>query len=167
MRIGIAQINTTVGDIPGNTARIIDAYSQLCTEGADLVVFPELVITGYPPRDLLFKQRFVPDNENALLEIAGHSENIPLLLGFVETNTAKVGRNFFNAAAWCRGGQVYKTFRKSLLPSYDVFDEDRYFQPAECPGTILFKDCNIGVTICEDIWTTQLSIHVFATIPIH
>jgi NAD+ synthase (glutamine-hydrolysing) len=102
---------------------------------------------------LLFKQQFVPDNEEALLTIASHAENIPILLGFVETNTAKVGRNFFNAAAWCRGGQVYKIFRKSLLPSYDVFDEDRYFQPAERPECIQFKGHKIGVTICEDIWT--------------
>lgn len=153
MRIGIAQINTTVGDIPGNTDRIIEAYQQLCQEGAELVVFPELVITGYPPRDLLFKRRFVPDNEAALLEIARHTENIPILLGFVETNSAKSGRNFFNAAAWCRGGQVYKVFRKTLLPSYDVFDEDRYFEPANAPECIEYKGCKIGVTICEDIWT--------------
>ena len=153
MRIGIAQINTTVGDIPGNTDRIIEAYQQLCQDGAELVVFPELIITGYPPRDLLFKRRFVPDNEAALLEIARHTENIPILLGFVETNSAKHGRNFFNAAAWCRGGQVYKVFRKTLLPSYDVFDEDRYFEPADAPECIEYKGCKIGVTICEDIWT--------------
>lgn len=153
MRIGIAQINTTVGDIPGNTDRILEAYQQLCQDGAELVVFPELVITGYPPRDLLFKRRFVPGNEAALLEIARHTENIPILLGFVETNSAKSGRNFFNAAAWCRGGQVYKVFRKTLLPSYDVFDEDRYFEPSNAPECIEYKGCKIGVTICEDIWT--------------
>ncbi len=153
MRIGIAQINTTVGDIPGNTSRIIAAYQQLCKEGAELVVFPELAITGYPPRDLLFKQRFVPDNEEALLDIASKAENVPMLVGFVETNSAKIGRKFFNAAAWCRGGQVYKIFRKCLLPSYDVFDEDRYFQPADGPECIQFKGMKIGVTICEDIWT--------------
>lgn len=157
MRIGIAQINTTVGDIPGNTDRILEAYQQLCQDGAELVVFPELVITGYPPRDLLFKRRFVPGNEAALLEIARHTENIPILLGFVETNSAKSGRNFFNAAAWCRGGQVYKVFRKTLLPSYDVFDEDRYFEPANAPECIEYKGCKIGVTICEDIWTHPIA----------
>ena len=153
MRIGIAQINTTVGDIPGNTERIISAYRQLCQDGAEVVVFPELAITGYPPRDLLFKQRFVPDNEEALLKIAAITENTPILLGFVESNTFKKGRNFFNAAAWCLGGTVYKIFQKTLLPSYDVFDEDRYFQPAEGPECIEFKGKKIGVTICEDIWT--------------
>ncbi|MCB1122508.1 MAG: NAD+ synthase [Verrucomicrobiae bacterium] len=153
MRIGIAQINTTVGDIAGNTKLILDAYRKLCQEGAELVVFPELVVTGYPPRDLLFKQRFVPHNEKALLNIAAHAEKTPILLGFVETNTAKKGRNFYNAAAWCRGGQVYKIFRKTLLPTYDVFDEDRYFEPADRPQTIQFKGFKIGITICEDIWT--------------
>ncbi|MCZ6672142.1 MAG: NAD+ synthase [Verrucomicrobia bacterium] len=168
MRIGIAQINTTVGDIPGNSDRIIAAYKQLCSEGAELVVFSELVITGYPPRDLLFKQHFVPDNEKALLKIAQHADTIPILLGFVETNTEKVGRNFHNAAAWCRGGQVYKIFRKSLLPSYDVFDEDRYFQPAERPECIQFKGIKIGVTICEDIWTHPIveTRHRYQTDPL-
>lgn len=153
MRIGIAQINTTVGDISGNSEKIIKAYKQLCKDGAELVVLPELVITGYPPRDLLFKRRFVPDNEAALLDIASQTENIPILLGFVETNTAAVGRSFFNAAAWCCGGKVYKVFRKTLLPSYDVFDEDRYFEPAEAPECIEYKSNKIGITICEDIWT--------------
>ena len=153
MRIGIAQINTTVGDIQGNTERIISAYQQLCQEKAELVVLPEMIITGYPPRDLLFKQQFVPDNEAALLEIAAQTENIPLLLGFVEANTSKTGRSFFNSAAWCLGGKVHKVFRKTLLPSYDVFDEDRYFQPAEGPDHIQFKGKKIGITICEDIWT--------------
>lgn len=153
MRIGIAQINTTVGDMAGNTEQIISAYKRLCREGAELVVFPEMAITGYPPRDLLFKQRFVPNNEEALLRIASQAENTPVLLGFVESNTSKIGRRFFNAAAWCRGGQIYKIFHKSLLPSYDVFDEDRYFQPAEKPECIQFKGKKIGITICEDIWT--------------
>lgn len=153
MRIGIAQINTTVGDLEGNSERIVEAYQQLCNEGAELVVFPELAISGYPPRDLLFKQRFVPDNEQALLAIAKYADTVPILLGFVETNTEKKGRNFYNSAAWCRGGQVYKLFRKSLLPSYDVFDEDRYFQPAQGPDCIDFKGQKIGITICEDIWT--------------
>ena len=153
MRIGIAQINTTVGDLEGNSSLILDAYGKLCDDGADLAVFPELAICGYPPRDLLFKQRFVPDNEKALGEIAKHAVKVPMLIGFVESNTEQMGRSFFNAAAWCGGGQVDKIFRKTLLPTYDVFDEDRYFQPAECPECIQLEDLKIGVTICEDIWT--------------
>jgi len=153
MRIGIAQINTTVGDLEGNRQKMLAAYDQLCEEGAELVVFPELVITGYPPRDLLFKRRFVEDNENSLLEIANHAVNVPALVGFVETNIDSRGRRFYNAAAWCRSGQIYKIFRKCLLPTYDVFDEDRYFKAAEEPDTIRYRGCKIGITICEDIWT--------------
>lgn len=153
MRIGIAQINTTVGDLEGNSSLILDAYQKLCDKGAELVVYPELAICGYPPRDLLFKQRFVPDNENALIEIAQQADKVPILIGFAESNTEQKGRSFYNAAAWCRGGQIEKVFRKTLLPTYDVFDEDRYFQPAKDPGCIEFNALKIGVTICEDIWT--------------
>ena len=153
MRIGIAQINTTVGHLEGNRIKILLAYRQLCGEGAELVVFPELASTGYPPRDLLFKRRFVSDNEDSLRKIAEDAGNVPMLIGFVETNPSKMGRKFFNAAAWCRGGQVHKIFRKTLLPSYDVFDEDRYFNPGDGPETLRFKGLKIGVTICEDIWT--------------
>jgi len=153
MRIGIAQINTTVGDLDGNRQKILKTYDELCQQGAELVVFPELATTGYPPRDLLFKRRFVQDNESSLLEIANHAVNVPILIGFVETNTTSKGRRFFNSAAWCRSGQIYKIFRKCLLPTYDVFDEDRYFKAANEPETIRYRGLKIGVTICEDIWT--------------
>ena len=153
MRIGIAQINTTVGHLEGNRIKIIRAYRRLCGKGAELVLFPELAVTGYPPRDLLFKGRFVSDNEDSLRKIARQVGEIPMLIGFVEANPSEKGRDFFNAAAWCRDGQVDKIFRKTLLPSYDVFDEDRYFHPADGPETLIFKNLKIGVTICEDIWT--------------
>ncbi len=153
MRIGIAQINTTVGHLEGNRIRILRAYGQLCGKGAELVLFPELAVTGYPPRDLLFKGRFVSDNVDSLRMIAEKVGDIPILIGFVEANPSQKGRDFFNSAAWCHNGQVEKIFHKTLLPSYDVFDEDRYFQPANGPGTLFFKGLKIGVTICEDIWT--------------
>ena len=153
MRIGLAQINTTVGDLVGNRRRIIDAYRALAGQGAELVVFPELVISGYPPRDLLFKRRFVSDGESALAEVAAATGDVPALVGFVETNTSGGGRRFFNASAWCRRGEVLAVGRKCLLPTYDVFDEDRYFEPAPEPRIIDFAGHRIGVTICEDIWT--------------
>lgn len=153
MQIGIAQINTTVGHLEGNRIKILRAYRQLCGKGAELVLFPELAVTGYPPRDLLFKGSFVPDNEDSLRKIAEQIGEVPMLIGFVEANPSEKGRDFFNSAAWCRDGQVEKIFRKTLLPSYDVFDEDRYFHPADGPGTLLFKGLRIGITICEDIWT--------------
>ena len=153
MRIGIAQINTTVGHLEGNRIKILRAYRQLCGMGAELVLYPELAVTGYPPRDLLFKGRFVPDNEASLRMIAQDLGEVPILIGFVEANPSQKGRDFFNSAAWCRDGQVDRIFRKTLLPSYDVFDEDRYFNPADGPETLIFKGMRIGVTICEDIWT--------------
>jgi NAD+ synthase (glutamine-hydrolysing) len=153
MRIGLAQINTTVGDLSGNTRRILDAYRALVSDGAEVVVFPELAVSGYPPRDLLFKRRFVTDVESALAEIAAAIGDVPALVGFVETNTTGTGRPFHNAAAWCRRGEVALIARKCLLPTYDVFDEDRYFEPATEPRTVDFGGRRIGITICEDIWT--------------
>lgn len=154
MRIGLAQLNTTVGDLSGNRRLILDAYKTLVAAGAELVVFPELVICGYPPRDLLFKRRFVPDISAVLGEIAAGIGDVPALIGTVEANPAESGRRFFNAAALCRQGRVVSHARKCLLPTYDVFDEDRYFEPASSPPAVFtLNGLKIGVTICEDIWT--------------
>jgi NAD+ synthase (glutamine-hydrolysing) len=153
MKIGLAQINTTVGDLDGNCRRLLEAYRTLVQRGAELVAFPELAITGYPPRDLLFKRRFVEDNERVLAEFAAAVGDVPALVGFVATNRSGEGRPYFNAAAWCHRGQVRDTARKCLLPTYDVFDEDRYFEPAPAPLVLEHQGRRIGVTICEDIWT--------------
>ncbi|WP_404420930.1 NAD+ synthase [Nibricoccus sp. IMCC34717] len=152
MRIGLAQLNPTVGDLEGNRRRIIDAYHRLVSEGAELVVFPELVVCGYPPRDLLFKRRFVADVEESLIQIANETREVPALIGFVETNPSPDGRRFYNAAAFCRNGEIEVIARKCLLPTYDVFDEDRYFEPAREPRLVTHAGLRIGVTICEDIW---------------
>jgi len=153
MRIGIAQINTTVGDLAGNRSKILEAYRQLVSQGAELVVFPELVICGYPPRDLLFKTRFVADSAESLRLIAAEIGSVPALIGTVTSNESHVGRPFLNSAALCESGQVRAHTHKSLLPSYDVFDEDRYFEPSSQPGLLTVGGKRIGVTICEDIWT--------------
>lgn len=153
MKIGIAQINTTVGDLEGNRNRIIESYRDLCARGAELVVSPELAISGYPPRDLIFKSRFVLDNEASVQQLAREIDEIPLLAGYVAKNESANGRNFFNASAWCEQGKVRKVAKKCLLPTYDVFDEDRYFQPNDNPQVVEYKGHRIGVTICEDIWT--------------
>ncbi|ADE55928.1 NAD+ synthase [Coraliomargarita akajimensis] len=153
MKIGIAQINTTVGDLAGNKQLILDAYQQLVTEGAELILFPELAVCGYPPRDLLFKSRFVSDTEACLLEIAKEISSTPAVIGFVENRPeVATGRPFYNAAAWCEAGEVKTVGRKSLLPNYDVFDEERYFEPADGPAIYHWKGINVGLTICEDIW---------------
>ena len=154
MRLGLAQLNTTVGDLAGNRARILEAYRTLVARGAELVVFPELVVCGYPPRDLLFKKRFVQDVAESLATIASDIGEVPALIGTVEANPAGHGRPFFNAAAFCQRGTVAALARKCLLPTYDVFDEDRYFEPANAPTVITLAGRRIGVTICEDIWTS-------------
>ncbi len=153
MRLGLAQINTTVGDLAGNRSRILDAYAALVAQGAELIVFPELAVCGYPPRDLLFRRQFVSDVEASLREIAAAVGDVPALAGTVIPNPAPGGRRFFNVAALCRNGQVEAIARKCLLPTYDVFDEDRYFEPAPTPTVLVIAGRKIGVTICEDIWT--------------
>ena len=154
MKIGLAQINTTVGDLPGNEALIIDAYRTLIAQGAQYVVFPELVVTGYPPRDLLFKRSFALDNVTAAQRIATQSSEVPMIFGFVEPNAKDFGRQFFNSAAVCYNGKIHHIGQKCLLPTYDVFDEDRYFEAASLPLVFEYKGSKVGVTICEDIWTT-------------
>lgn len=153
MRIGLAQINTIVGDLDGNSRRILAAYRTLVAQDAELVVFPELAVCGYPPRDLLFRSRFVADVEQATEVIARQIGAIPAVIGFTATNAAGQGRNAYNAAAFCREGRIVATARKCLLPTYDVFDEDRYFEPAGEATVVEHDGRRIGLTICEDIWT--------------
>jgi len=153
MRLGLAQLNTTVGDLAGNRRKILDAYATLVAQGAELVIFSELIVCGYPPRDLLFKRRFVPDVEASLQEIAAAIGETPAVIGTVETNASGSGRPFYNAAAFCHRGKVAAVARKCLLPTYDVFDEDRYFEAAAKPTVVTHAGRRIGLTICEDIWT--------------
>ena len=153
MRLGLAQLNPIVGDLAGNRRRILDAYAALVAQGAELVVFPELAVCGYPPRDLLFKRRFVPDVAESLALIATAVGEVPALIGTVELNTTGQGRPFHNSAAFCHRGRVTAMARKCLLPTYDVFDEDRYFEPATSPTVVEHAGRRIGITICEDIWT--------------
>ena len=153
MRLGLAQLNPIVGDLAGNRRKILDAYAALVAQGAELVVFPELAVCGYPPRDLLFKRRFVPDAADSLAQIAAAIGAVPALIGTVELNPTGRGRPFYNSAAFCVRGSVAAVARKCLLPTYDVFDEDRYFEPATSPTVIEHAGHRIGVTICEDIWT--------------
>jgi NAD+ synthase (glutamine-hydrolysing) len=153
MRVGLAQINTVVGDLAGNARRALEAYRSLVAQGAELVIYPELVVSGYPPRDLLFKQRFVADVERTTRELAAQIGPVPALIGYTEANSSAQGRSAFNSAAFCHEGKIIANARKCLLPTYDVFDEDRYFEPASSPLVVDFGGRRIGITICEDIWT--------------
>jgi NAD+ synthetase len=152
MKIGFAQINATVGDLSGNYELIVRAYERLTDAGAELVLTPELAITGYPPQDLVFKSRFVPENLALLEKLHARVGKAALLVGFVDRNDGR-GKPFRNAAALLERGKPIRKTYKSLLPTYDVFDEERYFQPADRVEPFDVHGRKIGVTICEDIWT--------------
>jgi NAD+ synthetase len=152
MKIGFAQLNPTVGDLTGNFEKILQAYERLSAAGADLVLTPELSVPGYPPQDLVFKSRFVPENIEAVERLHQRIDRAALLVGFVDRNEDR-GKPFYNAAALLERGQPIRKAYKSLLPTYDVFDEDRYFQPAAQVQPFTVQGQKIGITICEDIWT--------------
>jgi len=155
MNIALLQLNPVVGDLPGNAARMAEAVKKAAALGADLCLTPEMALLGYPPRDLLLYgatlRRTREAAENLAAELAGLP---PVLAGGVEPNPSSEGRGAFNCAFLLRGGRVERSFRKTLLPTYDVFDEDRYFEPS-APGFDNFFELNgrtVAVTICEDLW---------------
>lgn len=148
MKIGLAQINPTVGDLPGNTELILKTYQEAIEQNVDLVVFPELVLTGYPPEDLLLRKTFVQDNLKALQKISTQVNKAAIVLGFIDQNK----NSLFNAAAWIENKKIKNIYHKHLLPNYGVFDEKRYFTPGSKFFTHHYKDLDIGITICEDIW---------------
>jgi NAD+ synthase/NAD+ synthase (glutamine-hydrolysing) len=156
MRIALLQLNQIVGDLAGNAARIRAGVAEAKNRRADLVVTSELALLGYPPRDLLLQQGFIEQSWEALARLASElREAPPVLVGVAEPNQASEGRPLFNTAALLAQGEVTARFRKSLLPTYDVFDEDRYFEPAADSQVLRLGDATLGVTICEDIWNDR------------
>jgi NAD+ synthetase len=167
MKIGFAQLNPTVGDLSGNFEKIMRAYERLAAAGAELVLTPELAITGYPPQDLLFKSRFVPENLAVLERLHSRVGSAALLVGFVDRNEGR-GKPYHNAAALLEAGKPIRKAHKSLLPSYDVFDEDRYFEPAGHVEPFALRGKKLGVTLCEDIWTEHyLPRPLYDVEPVH
>lgn len=155
MNAGIAQINTTVGDFDGNTEKILRAYHELVAAGADFVVTPEMAVCGYAPMDLCFHPEFLDAAERQVNILAAHTKKVPLIVGTIEPNKGRHGRPCFNSAAVLQNGQCVATAFKSLLPTYDVFDEGRYFEPAARVTTTTIAGRRMGITICEDLWTAE------------
>jgi NAD+ synthetase len=155
MKIALAQLNTTVGDLPGNESKIRAAYQQGAAAAVDLVLAPELAVCGYPPRDLLHKGRFIEHCWAVVERLAKSTGQTGLLIGFPGRSDRRPGREFTNACALLQHGKVVATRVKTLLPTYDVFDEDRYFEPATDNTPVEFNGQRLGLTICEDVWNDE------------
>jgi len=147
LRIGLCQINTTVGDIEGNTKKILESIEKGRRMAADILVFPELAVTGYPPEDLLLMPKFIEANLKATRRIARATSSLTAVVGFVEKR-----EDIFNAAALLHHGKLVDVYCKSYLPNYGVFDEDRYFQPGKENFIFTLRSTPIGLSICEDLW---------------
>ena len=159
MKIVLCQINTTVGNYDYNKEKILNYYSNAISVNADIVVLPELAITGYPPQDLLLENGFVADNLIVLKEIAAQT-TIPMIIGFVRKENGRL----YNSAALCQNGKIIDTYDKILLPTYDVFDEDRYFENGKVAGVweilISGKKVKVGIQICEDLWDREYNTKI-------
>ena len=155
MRIALAQINPTVGDFPGNSAKIIDYAQRANSAGIDLILFPELSICGYPPRDLVDRPWFVERNRQAAEEIARITAGISVICGLVTPANTSTGKHVMNSAALLRYGRITAIQSKRLLPSYDVFDEVRNFAPADKQEVLTLSGTRFALTICEDAWNDK------------
>ena len=155
MKVALAQINLIVGDLAGNEAKILAAYQRGVHVGAEMVLCPELSVTGYPTRDLLLKKAFITRNLETLDRLAAATGKVGLMLGFVGKNELRPGREVTNSVALLQNGKIVGTRAKTLLPTYDVFDEDRYFEPGTENLPADFNGAKVGLTICEDIWNDE------------
>ncbi|MGD1919234.1 MAG: nitrilase-related carbon-nitrogen hydrolase, partial [Pleurocapsa sp.] len=159
MKITIAQLNPTIGDITNNAQQIITAAKNAAKQNTRLLLTPELSLCGYPPRDLLLYPGFVELMSNELKEIATTiPNNIAVLIGTVETNphaNSKGQKPLYNSMALLDGGEIKQIFHKRLLPTYDVFDEDRYFEPGYVANHFTLDNVKVGVSICEDLWNDE------------
>ncbi|HEX9046421.1 MAG TPA: NAD+ synthase [Verrucomicrobiae bacterium] len=155
MIFGLLQLNSTIGEFAANREKLLAAYAQAVARGAEFVVAPELFLCGYPPRDLLHREDFIEANLTAVTETAAGVGAVPLCVGFVDRNVERPGRALRNSAAVLQHGKIVWRTAKSLLPTYDVFDEDRYFEPAKKIEPFVYNGHKLGITICEDIWNDE------------
>jgi NAD+ synthase (glutamine-hydrolysing) len=154
MKIALAQFNSTVGDFSGNSARMLEMAASAKSRGADLVIFSELCLCGYPPQDLVERPAFLERNQKFLKSLAAEMP-MPAIIGYVGKAQHDMGKPAANCAALVRNGEIVFKQRKMLLPTYDVFDETRYFQPAQSQSNFLFDGQQLGITICEDCWNDK------------
>ena len=154
MRVALAQIDPTVGDIDANAAKVAEWIGRAEAEGAELTIFPELCIPGYPAEDLYLKRHFVAANQRAIEELAGAARGTTALVGFAEPVSGGGDfRHAHNSLAVLADGTVQAIYRKNRLPNYSVFDEQRYFVPGTEPATIELGGTRVGLTVCEDVWS--------------
>lgn len=152
MKVGVAQFDPTIGDFAGNGERLLAWIGDAKRAGCDLIVFPELAVCGYPPRDLLYDSSFVRQNRLTLERLAAAAQGIVVVCGFVDVSTEDKGRELRNSAAVMVDGQVTATYHKRLLPYYDVFDEQRHFEPGSEPCVFEVNGKRVALTLCEDLW---------------
>jgi len=159
MKIAIAQINNTIGDFEGNADKIVGMWQRADEAGAALILLPELALCGYPPRDLLAKPAFLRQNREAIDRLAKRGGRAVAVVGYATANETDSGRPARNSAAVLQDGEVTAVRHKTLLPTYDVFDEDRYFEPATDNTPVEILGTKVGITICEDIWNDEVFLH--------
>ena len=159
MRIALAQINPIVGDVTGNCELILSAIDEARSQTATIIVFPELAVLGYPPKDLLLKPDVIEQCQQAIEQIAQHCVDITAIVGVPRHNNNPAGRPLFNSAVVCQGASVTHNHDKSLLPTYDVFDESRYFEPGPAVDLTSINGLKLGISVCEDLWNDE---HLFS-----
>jgi len=159
LKIALSQINCTIGAFKANLERILSAYEEGARKGADIVVFPELALSGYPPQDLLERKEFLHAQDKAFNKILAFTKETGLILGHISRNPAPIGKQLMSSVSLLSAGKVLHTAHKRLLPTYDIFNETRYFEPGQSSVPVTFKGIRLGLTICEDIWTDQELCH--------
>jgi NAD+ synthase/NAD+ synthase (glutamine-hydrolysing) len=168
MKIALVQINPVIGDFAYNSAQICSWAEKARKKGCDLVVFPELALCGYPPQDLLERPAFITENIKALKKLVSGITGIGVICGHLERHTDSTGKPLHNSASLFENGKTLFTAQKRLLPTYDVFDEARYFEPGRQSQSCQYKGLTLGITVCEDIWNDKGSFpeQLYATDPI-
>jgi NAD+ synthase (glutamine-hydrolysing) len=165
MKISIAQLNYHIGNFEGNTAKMVDAIQVAKAAGADIICFSELATCGYPPRDFLEFDDFIRLADECVATLASHAHDIAVVVGSPSRNPDKEGKSLFNSAYFLSDGQITHVQHKTLLPTYDVFDEYRYFEPSKTWNIVTYKGKRIAITVCEDIWDVGVEDPLYTVIP--